>query len=588
MMQTLEKSTDKRGMCKIVAFSAIINLIVFLLFMCFYTLHYEMPDNLGYSQYIAEGDYTFGQMGYFICAFFGLIQKIIYPFNAFVFMHLFFSFVAFVSVTVVFMCKFNKVFAVLATLLFNAFYAVSHYGNISFTRDPALFCVAGFLLVVHFVNKKEWKIPIAIGTLLVLVGSMYRFRVFEVSVLLVAILVFGQSLTQYFSIEKASRNIKKFFAVLFEKKRLIVAILLVALCYSTQGISYLINTSTPELAYYREYTMIRAKVFDYPIPDYQECKEEYDKINFDANDVEMLRAWYLDDEGAFTLDNLKEIRKIQQNYFSEHRDYVRLVKNMITTELANAKALGDKGVAMFGFGVLVLAFIVVMKKRAYFVPLFLSVVIFGLYIVLWNTERVPPFRGVYMLWVSAQAYMLYSFSLSDAKPFFVKLLNEKRKVTTAIISVAVTLTSALGFYLSIASNYTLPSYSNVDTSVELKEYFEENKDKKFELSRATGLTDTNNNVLYITETVYKDNQSYFFNNTYYRYENYERHMREFGTDNMYSNLLNDNVYFVCNTENDHSKIMNTYLNKYYGNSDNISYTAVDSFKNYVIYKFAKE
>lgn len=580
------KKIGEQKAYKGIAYSVILNLLFFIPFLSLYTLHYEMPDNLTYAQFIAEGSYTFDYMGFFVCAFYGLIQKIIYPLNAFVFMHLFFCLASFVSITFVFLRKFNWIFATLATLLINAFYAVSHYGNISFTRDPALFCVAGFLLIIHFVDKKRWILPVALGAFLIILGSMYRFLVFEVSVLFAVAFVLGKSLNEFFATDKKERNIKKLFSVIFEKRRFIVAVLLVVVCFAFQFVSIAINTSTPDLEYYREYTYARQAVYDYPIPEYSECKEEYDKINFDENDIKMLREWYIDDEGAFTLENLKELKNIQEKYYSENKDYVDIIKNMVVTEIANVRGIGDKGVALFGFCIVLLPFFVIMKKRSYFIPLLFVGSVFAVYLYLWNTGRIPPYRGVYMLWISAEVYLLYSFSLSDTKQFFANIYNKKKTIVTLLISAFVVLSSAMGFYLSITANYTLPTYNEVDSTAELKEYFESNKDKKFELSRACGLDTAENNVFYIPERTSIDEQSFSFINTYYRYENYTNHMKEFGTDNMYSNLLNDDVYFVCSVNNDHVQMMNDYLNKYYSNDNSIKYSAVDKVGNYMIYKFA--
>ena len=71
-----------------------------------------------------------------------------------------------------------------------------------------------------------------------------------------------------------------------------------------------------------------------------------------------------------------------------------------------------------------------------------------------------------------------------------------------------------------------------------------------------------------------------FNNTYYKYTNIMRHMEEFGTDNLYSNLLNENIYFVCNTTDDESEMMQKYLSKYYSGRKEIKCKKITLLKGY--------
>ena len=268
-----------------------------------------------------------------------------------------------------------------------------------------------------------------------------------------------------------------------------------------------------------------------------ECKSEYDKIDFDENDIAMLRAWYLDDNGAFTLDHLKAIKKIRDEYYTQHKDYFALLKEMVITELSDVKAIGDKGVALFGFAIVLLPFLVTMKKRYYVIPIFLCLIISILYFYLWNTGRNLPFRGVYMLWICSEVYLLYSFSPTRLKNYCYRISD--KKVLKVLLAFILIVSSLLGFFLSIIANYTTIRFDN-----------------KY-------------SIFYILKDTETEKQIYSFNNTYYRYKNYERHMSEFGTNNMYENLLNDNVYFVCTPENDHSRIMKDYLTKYYNNHHSV-------------------
>lgn len=58
-----------------------------------------MTDTLNYSTYIAEGDYLLKFTNYFLCLFCGLIQKFIYPLNAYAVVDLLLYFILFVVIS---------------------------------------------------------------------------------------------------------------------------------------------------------------------------------------------------------------------------------------------------------------------------------------------------------------------------------------------------------------------------------------------------------------------------------------------------------------------------------------------------------
>lgn len=535
----------KSSYAKIIVYSAFINILLLAAYLAFCSFYIEIPDNIAYSQFIAEGDYTFDYMDFFVCAFIGLIQKITYPLNAFVAVHFCFSYISFFVITFVFVHKFKYFYGTLLTIMIMSFYAVSHYGNLSFTRDAGLFCAAGFLLIVHFSEKKKCMVLLTVGGLLVLIGAQYRFQVFLVSSCIVAVFMFAESIALMTG-ETRKEKILSAFHLLFERRRLVSLLSVLFLCIVMHCGSVFINTSTPELSYYREYTYARQVVYDYPIPDYDDCKEEYDKIGFDQNDIDMNRAWYLDDSGAFTLTNLKELKTIRDDYSAQNKDCFQLMTKIISNEIGNLRGLGDKGIALFGFIVIISSFFLLMKKQYYYIPVCLSLAIFVFYYYLWNTDRNPPYRAVYMLWISSSIFILYSFRVDRLNKLWKKLAN-KQIIRGALIS-GVLLFATLGFYLSGIANFGTSKYNVHDYSVFL---FEENSEIK--------------------------KQTANFVNTYYQYTNTLRHMAEFGTDNMYSNLLNANVFFVCNSNEDHSDMMREYLVKYY--EDNIKCKKIVTINN---------
>ena len=93
------------------------------------------------------------------------------------------------------------------------------------------------------------------------------------------------------------------------------------------------------------------------------------------------------------------------------------------------------------------------------------------------------------------------------------------------------------------------------------------------------------NVHFVSKDDYT--QSIGFNCTYYRYDGYEKQLKEFGSDNLYQSLLDDNVFFIDNNNDTNVKYMEKYLMKYYSNHK-IEGVKVKDCDNFSVYKFLEK
>ena len=549
-----------------------------------------MSDDSGYAEFIVNGCYDFWFINYFYAAFVGVIQNLIYPLNAYVIVFLTLSITAFVTITFIFIDKFNYKLATLFTLFINGFFAINHYSTISFTRMPTLLTVTGFLAILHYINKKRWKTGTIIGVLFVLIGSLIRFQIFEVSVVMVCVFVLGKSIVDYCSLNKSKRTLKDLSSLLFEKKRMIVAIITVALCFSLNVTADIMINCNKDLSYYKEYTSVRSKVWDYTIPDYEICKAEYDKIGVDDNCIQMVRNGYFDSNGGITLQKLNDIHLIQQSYNHNSISYLDTIKNMIVNEIGNIKAIGDKGIASLSFIIILTIFVLLMKKKTYFIPFLFIIPIFLFYSYLWLTNK-SPFRAVYILWFSSVVYTCYSFSFSECREYVKSLMKRKKYVCYFLSFCIIALVSLGGLHLSNIANDYMGRFNYIENNnqdqIELQKYIEQNEDKKFELARSVSLPDKLDNIFYIYRTdINKNFQG--FNCTYGELPYIKNQINAFGTDNLYSYLLEKNVFFVDNNINSHIKMIREYLNKYYGSGNEIITTEEKNIGDFIIYKFKEK
>lgn len=566
-------------------FSLIINLLFASALLYCFPLSYEMADDVIYSRYIAEGSYNIIFSNYFLLFFIGLVQNLIYPINAYVLISLLLSFASFVAITRVFADKFNAIVLSCAILFLYSFFGVNHFETISLTRIPTILTVAGFLCIIHYFEKKKLVFGI-IGCLFVIIGSFFRFEIFIVSSVFFVVYIIILSVRE--TLKKSSEKfIKSFLAKVLDSKLLFSLLAIILICLSFNSISHSINTSTKELIYYQQYTSARSAVIDYSIPSYQEAREDYDNINIDGNDIDMLQNQYMDDGGAFSLDKLKDIKKIKDTYTLKHFSFLDLTKNIFLGEISNAKELSDRGVIYFAFGVLFLVVCLMLKKRNLLIVFSFLLLIFLFYFYLYYIDRVV-FRAVYILWFSSIIYLMYSISFAEFRDVFQNVYLKKLVLSRIAIVFITIIISSFGLYISSISNYTNASRMSKDdiiSSESLYSYLMSKKWNRYEISR---------NILrswYVPENIFivskESNQNFkdFFN-VYYKYpQDLEDTKKILNTDNMYCNLLKKGVYFVDDKKTSIAEQMQKYLQKYYSKGKTVNYKTVESFKGFKIIKY---
>lgn len=569
-------------------YSVIINLFIFAAFMLLNKTKFEIADDVIFSQLITDGFYKISFLNYFLCRFIGFIQEIIYPYNAYVIIHLLLAFCGYTAITKIFTEKFNYIVSAAIAVFTVSFFGVNNYLTISFTRLPGLLTVAGFLCIIHYTKRKKWISGTVAGIIFVLIGSAYRFSVFEMSLIIAVAFVFALSVTEFIKDKSDNKKFSQLLKIIFEPKRLISAVLTVAVCFCVNAVSGNINKSTDELLHYSEYTSLRSSVWDYDIPDYEECKSEYDAIGIDANDIEMLRAGYFDEQGALSVEQLQNIHNIQKNYNSSTKSLFSTLKTMIVSEVSSLIHISEETVAVFAFALALIVFILLQDKKRLIVPLILLVADFVCYFYVWYIGRVV-FRVLFTIWFASVCCLIYAADYDELKQRLSRLFSKKRNLKAAVSVAVCAVVCACCFVVSYRNNPNCFYYPEYEPAQEINEYINSHEDIKFEMGRETcfscGMPNTVEDVYHTKRTDYSVNYK-TVNCTYYLSPFYNYQLEQFGTDNFYENLLNDNVCFVTSNSTEHHLMMENYLEKYYGNGKEVEMELVKELENYSVYNYS--
>lgn len=178
-----------------------------------------------------------------------------------------------------------------------AFYFGSQYFTIlQFSRTAGIACTAGMLLLLYSAeSSKRWP-SVIIGLMLCVVGSFYRFDVFE----MLLIPFCGAGAFAVFSYLKQREWLSIFRIMLFFGLMLLLCSIFNAYdenCYSED----------PNWSDFREFNTLRSELLDRGFPDYDKNEELYESLNISKDDLILFTNWDFDDPDIFNIDSMRKL-----------------------------------------------------------------------------------------------------------------------------------------------------------------------------------------------------------------------------------------------------------------------------------------
>lgn len=103
----------------------------------------------------------------------------------------------------------------------------------------------------------------------------------------------------------------------------------------------------------------------------------------------MLKFGYMDDEGAFSIQNLRAIKSLANKHIKENRSIMNVIFDSAKNMVKNIISINEEGWAFLAIVLCGLLSIICSKKRRLLLPLFLSVTAAGFYLYLNYIDRIP-------------------------------------------------------------------------------------------------------------------------------------------------------------------------------------------------------
>ena len=499
--------------------SLIINIILFALFFCFISPHFQTNDDSAMMD-IASGVRT-GQPSEYLIFINVIVGKLlVFLYSTFANINwypILFYFIHFISTTVILYCfliKNKNIFSISIYLLIFSFLELYLLTNLQFTTTAFIAGVSSIILFFTFLNIKGKVLYFAIAgsVILIITSGLTRKNVFY--------LVIGLSTAIFLFkfLEKKSWKIPVF---------LIISIILFSLCNQFNDNYY---NKDPNWAAYREYNSIRGKIHDNPHLTYSNITQKiYNDVGWSSNDVYMFRSWFFSDLELYSKEKLE--------YVISNVKIEGGIKNISATIKKSFTYLDLKARWFAGFFLILVILVVDKKKNKYILSVFLAASLITIYLSYF--VRLPGrvfFPIIFFINIITAFFLCESLTTLNTSSH--KILNNIiLKITILIICIAL----STSVFISTSNS----SRINIVKQAEFEEIVKRisDEDKIYVSWGATGLS---NKIIFFYNPYYKTrfNKVSLGWNThsphYYKILNY------YSIENIYEDIVErTDIFVVC-------------------------------------------
>lgn len=287
-----------------------INVLFLILILLFCDLKYEVSDDFVMAT-IMSGAYDDGNpnphmivvnviLGYVLVPFYKLFPQVSWYFIC----QLCLLLLSFTLCTYMFLEKNGKVIGGLLSILLLSFFASDVYILVQFTKTAAVLVMCASLVFIWSLFEKRKKRLTVIAGILCLFGTMFRFSAIYLAggFLLIVLAV------EFVRLYLVNQDRKVYFGEMI--KIAVCGGILIVAAYGLRETNEIIYNSAEEYRTFWEYNRARASVVDAPDYGYETHREEMEKIGISENDYYMLRRWNFSDDEVFSIEKLREVADI--------------------------------------------------------------------------------------------------------------------------------------------------------------------------------------------------------------------------------------------------------------------------------------
>ena len=563
-----------------------VNIVILVAMLVFTDLAYETNDDYVMSLRMVDGYPYFTFLNYFFAKAVIWIQSFMPGYNAFVITQIALSFVAFTILSKIIFDTADwsgaNRWIKLAAVFGIAAFAIDHYCAVQFTKTAVLLLVVGSIIITDTLIRKRGAGYLLVGFFLLYAGACLRFTHMLVAVGFTGIFLLVWVVMNRHSLKSCGY---------LRKGRVAMYIATALLLLGTVGVSVAsnaANNSTKELANYWEYDIYRTYATDFPVYDsYEDNSASYDAAGISKNDLNLIKNWYIDYDGAASMDNLKTIYGIYENTDSADSSFSAAAKTFTHEAIDNIKELNKSGMHLIMLGLLGLAALIAYRPKYAWYVILVALFAVALYVYLYYIGR-PAYRATYAADAGAALWLLYYLSGAMADPesgsASFGLLG---KPAFAVVNIILAIVFLVGLIPAYDSYQSLKAGNEGSLmSEEMTEYLNDNPDNLYVFGRGQKGT----SEYYVTPArmpVGSDQPNAigfgsWGSNSPYILEKLGR----FGVSNVFGDVIdNDGVYVV---EDKNTDKLEVYFNKWYGDGGQVVFEQADTVDGQTVWKVERK
>ena len=341
----------QRGLCSLLDkpffLALFLNLLSFLIRITFFDIKYEVSDDYMTDALLSgafgngyEPNLLFGNpiLGHLLVLLYKLIPQISFYFVLLVAL-------GFVSVTAILYVLFKKnncITAKVLAVLFLVFYTDDLYILVQFTKVSTVAGIAGGLLVLYALwEEKQHRVRLfVIGTLITVMGSMVRFTtiyIYAFFLVLTFIIYTCAKLKKETrsSVEKGQKKGITKETLQIIGCRFMACVLLIGLLFGLHSLGTWMSNRDSEHKAFNDFHAIRCNISDVGIPEYDEVRQDYERLGLDQVDYLMLGSWSFGDREVYSDDVLEQVGQAHMRVSEQHTtSFSYVLKSLIDIRLA--------------------------------------------------------------------------------------------------------------------------------------------------------------------------------------------------------------------------------------------------------------
>ena len=445
-----------------------INLVILIAVILCTHMVYETNDDYAIASRIADGYPEVNFVNYYLCRVLIRLQGLMPGINAYVAAQMFCSYVSFTCILKMIMDATDRRWVRIVAVLTIAAFSIDHYCTIQFTKTAALLIVAGLMILADSITRKRHAGYYIIGILLLYIGVAFR-----IDGLIAAIGFTGLYLLKWL-LENRRTVVKEGY---FKPARLVLYVVLIALiggCYGFEHMSYKANIASDELKTYKEYSILRSAVVDYPLYEYYEDNAAaYEAAGFSENDLNLIDHWYFDYDGAASAENLEKIIEIDRSHERPSYTVSQAVKKFLKETKKSVLSLDFTGIHLLILLFLAIWMIVSLKPKHWLYVIATGGLTACMYLALYYMQR-PEYRALYIADIGAAMWLLYTMAQSAGDQKDHSQAHGKPLAIIAAVTALAVVLLAVPLYRDCSSMYN--KVSKKVMPAELAEYLAENDD----------------------------------------------------------------------------------------------------------------